>query len=327
VNSILIWFIYLTNQSIQEGNIRISASKQHQCQHLFEQNKRAEELRESINLELQAAKKKNIPPSLPTPPVLTAPHTIKATCELESLVKQLELQVNKLQQENYELQSTASNMVGIFSTLEEVVQHYSYLGEQQLVDFILDFKDKCTPSDQFIDFLATLTQGVHTHVTSQHDTFFQNIFPGPLHNLASWKSQLNVELHTHLQNNYKSIMQVGDFGEFVPKEWQQVAGFSPRFSNIVGLLHDIFWQIKLTPQLHLGVAGTIIPHVTHKSPLQSSNPKVVLHPLTFNEKIIACGYLYWWQNTIYKQYNARLIFSASWSHVRQSVRTILIYLF
>jgi hypothetical protein len=120
---------------------------------------------------------------VPLHPIL--PNVTSSTSELESLVKQMELQVNKLQQENYELQSTTSNMIGTFSTLEEVIQHYSYLGEQQLVDFILDFEDKCTPSDQFIDFLATLAQGVHTHVTSQHDTFFQNIFPGSLHNLAS----------------------------------------------------------------------------------------------------------------------------------------------
>jgi len=209
---------------------------------------------------------------------------------------QLKQSISKLQQENFELQDDSSNMAGSFPTLEEVLNNFQYLNEQQLVEFILRF-DGIPAAEELPKFLASLTTGLTALVLTEYNHFLTQVYPSSLQHLRSQPSRLNQELTIHLQKHYRSIVDMDPklqaCGVSVPEVWAGVKGFGKEVGTMLRAFHGAIWQIQLTPQLKFTELWEF-DRAAHKCPLQGSKPVVVFPPLVYADttNIAAFGYAY-----------------------------------
>jgi hypothetical protein len=157
----------------------------------------------------------------------------------------LQIEVGRLQQEIYDLDETSSNMIGPFVTLSELREKYTYMGTQVLVEFILEFKESFGRPELTYQ-LVSLTKSVIDEVNRQHCSFF------PFLPSISKKSTLFLEVNSYLQNNFQKIMRRElRIEDKIPEEWLQDTGIVCELNRLADRLYNLFWQIKLTPNLEL----------------------------------------------------------------------------
>lgn len=199
----------------------------------------------------------------------------------------LEQNIKSLQQENFDLRSAGSNMAGSFPTLEEVVSKYSTIGQQHIVEFILNCED--LPQDEVVSILLELFVELDDIFARQRRIFFNTFAPASV----AISNALQRELITHLQGNYKTIMNLK---KFLQRKKQNIVpdvslpGFEESFFAIACKIHKLLWIVELSPNLCWASDNFEYTKQLHQNLLGSTSPVVILPPLKHEGKIIAQGF-------------------------------------
>lgn len=219
---------------------------------------------------------------------------------LRLTIHQLEQNVIKLQQENYELQGHTSNLADPFPTIEQVLNTYAHFGHQTLVGFIVQFENKVDSPESFVTFVSETSKNIFQIVEHQYNTIINLLFPGSLSSLANSQTTFNRELLGHFQQNYKQITSLDSWCEqrkttfndhFIPQKWQSVDRLVMEVNRTVRTMHDICWQIILTKKLKFGKSDGFASTL-HNNPFSVPRPVIVLPHLTDGEAFVAMGFAY-----------------------------------
>lgn len=226
---------------------------------ILEQQKLTEEASKQLQRELEKTKQRNV---------------------------ELEKDKASLQQELYKMQGTGSNLNGTFFTADQVRQNLKEFSEQRILEFITTFEDiDCKSLIEFIhrmkDFAARIVKKEYLELT--------NRIP-----FAESSNEFQTHLTSHLTSFYAQIMEKWEVPQInFPEGWSVTDELSVQSAKLLRRMHDIFWQITLSPKLKFAEPSEYDKAVHTWIKTEYRQPVVVMfEPLMFGTERYLEGYAY-----------------------------------